>query len=87
MTLLTPSTYSSRQTTHSTCLPINFFHSAEKPLAPFSCSGRPPLDEGPAGAAMDGLAKKFSLSSPPVVVRDLGRGLAMLCWSRGVGEN
>ena len=37
MTLLTPSTYSSKQTTHSTCLPIYFFHSGEMPEV-FSCS-------------------------------------------------
>lgn len=40
MTLLTPSTYSSRQTTHSTCRPMYFRHSAEKPPVPFSNSDR-----------------------------------------------
>lgn len=78
MTLLTPSTYSSRQTTHSTCLPMYFLHSAEKPPAPFSCSFRALEDPDGVGTAALG-ARKFSLSSTPVVVLERGRGRDALC--------
>lgn len=87
ITRLTPSIYSSKQTTHSTCLPIYFLHSAEKPLAPFSCSfralPRAPVDEvGMAG--VDAGTVSVSLSGIPVVVLERGRGREVLCCRRGV---
>ena len=83
MTRLTPSTYSSRQTTHSTCLPMCFLHSLDS-LAFFSCSG----GRGVCG----GICKGWELTrikSPgsgiPVVVLDRGRGLiGGEFWRRGV---
>ena len=87
ITWLTPSTYSSRHTTHSTCRPIYFLHSAEKPPAPFSCSLLPCREDvrGGVGTADVGVKRLLSLSGTPVVVRDLGRDRrGGFCWSRGV---
>lgn len=79
ITLLTPSTYSSKHTTHSTCLPMYFFHSAE--MAPRSCPERPARGWGFVGGAGRLLgvgATKFALSKTPVVVLERGRGLGGL---------
>lgn len=89
ITLLTPSTYSSKHTTHSTCLPMYFLHSAEKSPAPFSNPERRFILDVSCGISVgiDGLApKKLGLSKTPVVVLERGRDLdiGVLCCKRGV---
>lgn len=85
ITLLTPSKYSSRQTTHSTCRPIYFLHSAEKPPAFFSNSARRAVRELSDGVMAVLLGTwKLALSITPVVVLERGRDLGWVCCSRGV---
>ena len=77
--------YSSKHTTHSTCLPIYFFHSLDT-LAIFSCSGTRGGIAGTGNGAE--LTRMRSLGSGiPVVVRDRGRDLVLVggdCCSSGV---
>lgn len=86
ITLLTPSTYSSRHTTHSTCRPIYFLHSAENPPAPFSNPDRRFVPDGSCGAGIIAVlgARKLGLSMTPVVVLERGRDRDGPCCSRGV---
>ena len=77
MTLLTPSSYSSKQTTHSTCLPIYFFHWLETRREPSSIEGD--LDARKASCILN----RSPGSGTPVVVRDRGRDRDEPC-SRGV---
>ncbi len=96
MTRLTPSTYSSRHTTHSTWRPLNFFHSREcRWSARDGGDARPPLPlfaggvqedwmAARAAAAVGGGAAAEPLSGTPVVVRERGRDrgdrLGRLAW-------
>lgn len=80
MTLLTPSTYSSKQTTHSTCLPMYFFHWLETRREFFSCEG----DLGTCKASST--LKRSPGSGTPVVVRDRGRDRDEPCNKGVVGE-
>ena len=73
ITWLTPSTYSSRHTTHSTCLLMYFFHSLET-LAPFSCSGARVELRGISVGLEDALRIRLLDSGAPVMVLDRGRG-------------
>lgn len=74
MTLLTPSIYSSRQTTHSTCLPIYFLHSPE--MAPLSWPERPARGfVCSTGKLLEAGVWKFALSKTPLAVLERGRGL------------
>jgi hypothetical protein len=57
-----------------------FRHSAEKPPAPFSCSGRRPSRDAARGVGRGELL----LPTTPVVVRERGRGRAGICCSNGV---
>jgi hypothetical protein len=80
MTLLTPSTYSSKQTTHSTCLPMCFFHSLDMPCVFFSREGgRADWVEPPAVSRSSG-------SGTPGEARDRGRDLEEPCSNGVVGE-
>jgi hypothetical protein len=76
MTRLAPSTYSSRQTTHSTCLPMYFLHSLD-PLRAFFL-----WDGGRLVSASSGLRTLAVVTS--AVVRDRGRDLDEPCSNGGV---
>lgn len=77
ITLLTPSTYSSRHTTHSTCLPMYFFQS---PF--FSCSfARRGLG---VSKSPEFVRDTIVGSGRPEVVLERGRGRVGDCCSRGV---
>lgn len=82
ITRLTPSTYSSKQTTHSTCLPIYFFHS-DGTLLFFSGSGRDDGDPGTCSGC-EFILTRSPGSGTPVDVLDLGRDLVVKFWSNGV---
>jgi hypothetical protein len=71
MTRLWPSTYSSRQTTHSTCRPVYRFLAID-PETPFSFAG---LDEADEHSVLDGIPGATS-----EVVWDLGRDLDVMVW-------
>jgi hypothetical protein len=80
MTLLTPSTYSSKQTTHSTCLPMCFLHSLDMPREFFSGDG------GRADCVESSVARWSPESRTLGVARDRDRDPEEPCSNGVVGE-